>query len=170
MRKPSAAAIVKAGRLTQYSRRPSDPLSACNLCGERFVDGDQNCPLGLEAYREHDEHDWPIPGNDALLFLGYEHEECQRKMVAHARLYEEDTGEPGAFPKLCGPCDYRDGLRCTHGDLKANGGPGLAVRLLGFADMIITTSEGCFRPMKPAVHCAGRRRSRIGAFYPTEAE
>lgn len=123
-KKPSVAAIMRGGYLTEYTRRPVDPMSACNLCGEEAS--------WLEAYREHDEQDHPIPGNDRILFIGYEHEQCEQRMIAHPRLYEEDTGEPGAFPRLCGDCAYRDGLRCTHRDLKANGGTaGLRVELEG---------------------------------------
>ena len=151
-KKPSVAAIKRAGYLTQYSQRPTDPLSRCNLCTE-FVDH-------LEAYREHDEYDRPLPGNERLLFLGYEHEDCERVMLDHDRLYEADTGSPGAFPLLCGECAFRDGLKCTHPKLLANGGapPGIAVSMRGIPGLIMCGDHGCYMPPGVATKCAGFAR------------
>ena len=159
-KKPTTAAIKRAGYLTEYSQRPADPLSRCNLC-EEFASW-------LDAYREHDEFDRPLPGNGRLLFLGYEHEECERVMLDHPRLYEEDMGEPGAFPRLCGDCAYRDGLNCTHHARKANGGKGKGLEVTTHGGGIIFCSidemgeEGaCSRSVRRAFKCAGFARVKL---------
>jgi hypothetical protein len=163
-KKPSSSAIMRAGYLTEYSQRPADPLSRCNLCTEDCFSNP------LIAYREHDEHDWPMPGNERLLFLGYEHEECERKMLAHARLYEPDAGAPGAFPRLCGPCAFRNGLACAHPALKANGGQGLRVVLEGGGITLCTRDNGCFRSPQSATKCDGFRPGHLRVVADAEAE
>lgn len=110
--------------------RAAPPLSE-TLSRQAFV-----CICGrpaerLRVWREHDDRDRPIEGDAALIFIGNDHEECIRRMEDHPRLYAEETGRPGLFPSLCGPCTYRAADRCTHPDLKANGGKGLLVTING---------------------------------------
>lgn len=108
--------------------RAAVPLSA-SVSRRQFV-----CICGrssdrLALWREHDERDMPIPGNQALVFIAADHADCNKTMRKHPRLYAEQRGDPGSFPTLCGPCTYRQGLGCTHPDLKQNGGQGLLVNL-----------------------------------------
>lgn len=156
-RKPTPKTIRNTTPLTRL-RLGLDPLSACNACGVAVDSAD----LPLQAWREHDEHDKPIAGNDALVFIGQgpAHERCQKLIVDHPRLYaEEDDGNPGAISRLCAPCVHREGLRCTHRDLKANGGPGLKISLTRLAGIICSRGRhgsGCHSPPRTAVDCAGR--------------
>lgn len=56
--------------------------------------------------------------------------ECEKTINDHERLYKEipwGRGGPGKFMLLCGNCMNREGTRCTHPNLKANGGSGLRV-------------------------------------------
>lgn len=136
-------------------------MKQCGICGqlaEHFGQyaGDQVGHALLVAWREHDDHDKPIAGPDALVFLGRDHDECEAKLENHARLYTEDRGEPGSFPQLCGDCAYRQGLGCTDRDLKSNGGKGLAVKLEGHGIHVCSRGHGCSVTQGRARHCAGR--------------
>lgn len=123
-KKPDRTTIRNAVPLTLHPRRPEDLLSACNLCG---VPG----PLDKNPQREHDEHDVPVEGDGALVFLGERpaHVLCHQLLEDHPRLYARVRGNPGHLPVLCGPCVWRSGLGCRHPDLKSNGGRGLNVGL-----------------------------------------
>jgi len=123
---PGPAAIRQSVPLSQHPRRPSDPLSACNLCG--LPPGDQ---AEMQVFREHDEADRPIRGDAALVFVARDHGRCRRAVSAHPRLYARETGQPGHFPQLCWSCAKRDGFACRDPRLKANGGGGLVVQLAG---------------------------------------
>ena len=102
---------------------------ACQSCG-----GDE----GLEGWQEHDQEDRPEP--IAVVLCHH----CRLRLIEpHPRLYRQmDKWEP--FPgamQLCVDCKHRQRLRCTHPDLKVNGGPGL---LLTFPrpDMVIVCPGG----------------------------
>ena len=123
---PGPAAIRQSVPLSRHPRRPNDPPSACNLCG--LPPGD---PAEMQVFREHDEADRPIRGDAALVFVARDHQKCQRAVKAHPRLYARETGGPGHFPQLCGPCAKRDGFECRDPRLRANGGDGLVVHLTG---------------------------------------
>lgn len=158
MKRPSLAAIREAIPLTKVRPIGAAPFSVCDLC--HAPGGD--CCDQFDAHRECDEWDRPIPGTEAIVLLGYEHRACERRLLDHPRLYLEERGEPGWFPKLCGPCMHRDGFACKHPDLKANGGPGLAVRIQDNSSMFICSRDddghrSCTRPTPEAWHCAGRR-------------
>lgn len=118
--KPAPEKIRAAVALTQ--QRVVEPEFAC-FCGRPSSD--------LRLYHEHDERDLPIPGTDALVYMGndIEHHECREILKKHPRLYLEEAGRPGSFPAICGPCKLRDGFACKHADLKANGGAGLLIQL-----------------------------------------
>ncbi len=149
MPKPTQAAIQRTLPLSQGHHRvirPTSAILACNLCGDA---GDE--PLTL--WRECDERDRPIAGNDALVFIG---PKCIKRMEDHPRLYVEEAGLPGYFPALCGPCKLRDGFGCKHEKLKANGGPGLSVSLSGFANVRAQGPRGCYVPLRRAWDCEGR--------------
>jgi hypothetical protein len=152
MKKPSPTAIRAAAPLTSR-RRPEVEAFACT-CGEPIPDGK------ARAWREHDEHDRPIAGGDAIVFLADGHPGCKRELDAHPRLYAEVMGDPGTFPKLCGPCKLRQGHACSHPDLKSNGGPGLNVQIHGLP-AIVCGRGGCHVPVKHAVECAGRRTLKV---------
>ncbi len=146
-RKPSTPTIRASAPLCPSP--PADPLSACNVCGQPAEQ--------LDAWRTHDEHDRPIAGVDALVFLGSDHAACRTKLNAHPRLFAEVTGVPGHFPRLCGPCAYRRDTSCSHPDLKANGGAGLNVSLdNAWAAGLICIRPASARPVHHAVECVGR--------------
>lgn len=153
MKKPSASAIRSAVPLTQRPCRGADPLDGtCNVCGAAAD------PVLLEAWREHDEYDRPIPGPEALVFLDASHNACHAALNKHPRLYAEETAKPGAFPKLCGPCVNRLGLGCAHPDLRANGGAGLKVNITNpFTGAILCGRNGQIVPVRDAVECVGRK-------------
>lgn len=151
---PKPAAIRRATPLTEM--RAKDPISACTVCARPFEKWESEIML----YRECDEFDRPKPGDDALVYVGYDGscgDACERKLQDHPRLYVEEQGLPGTFPRLCGGCVYRDGLACTHRMLKANGGPGLRVvaeRDTSFR--IQCPDSGCHFPVRDAKKCDGR--------------
>lgn len=149
MGKPSPSAIRAAAPLSASSYRAPDPLACCNVCGK---------PARVyQAWREHDERDRPIAGAAALVFLGDDHAACQKKLMAHPRLYAQERGAPGHFPLLCSRCTFRDGLGCTHPKLKANGGPGLIVHLDAMAMVVcVKTAHGSGRPLSQALTCEGQ--------------
>ena len=159
MKKPSAAAIRAALPLSKLPTRGADPVLVCTVCGAAVDPSD----LPSTVWREHDERDLPIAGNGALVFLGpgKAHARCRKALDDHPRLYAEETGQPGAFPALCGGCAHRSGDACRHPDAKANGGPGLVVRLgTPFAGLIICSrGGGCHAPVANAVQCDGRAES-----------
>lgn len=76
----------------------------------------------LHVWQECDEND---RGTDVLVYLCGP---CSDKIIKpHPRLYRRlwtPMPLPGAMP-ICTDCTHREGLRCTHALLKANGGPGL---------------------------------------------
>jgi hypothetical protein len=166
MKKTSAHVIRDTPPLTRdrLIHSGADPFSVCNLCGHGLREdlGDQG-PLQWAVYREHDEHDQPIAGDGALVFLALQHTECFKRLERHPRLYLEERGDPGHFPRLCGPCNWRQGTRCTHPNLKANGGPGLRVSVDTF-DSIFICSRGSNR--RPHV----RHANRCEGFVPNEGD
>jgi hypothetical protein len=155
-KKPNAAAIRAALPLSELPTRPADPLSACNICG--------NPAAELVLYREADEYDNAGP-EGALVYIGKDHRACTAAMEKHPRLYVDAMGKPGEFPLLCAPCVFRKGLACTHADLKANGGPGLAVACRALDEhyvgmegaRVCTRGKGCWTPPLVAKSCKGRR-------------
>jgi len=130
----------------------ADRMAVCNVCGKPAEQ--------LEVWRAHDERDARIPGDAAILFLGAgeAHKDCHRKLDAHVRLFAEEDGVAGYLPRLCGPCTFRTGLRCTHPSAKANGGPGLHLeREPNFAIVCFGRGRGgCQRSLRPALTCAER--------------
>jgi len=110
----------------------------------------------LGVWREHDERDLPIEGDKALVFIGKDHLHCLKRMDEHPRLYGEESGRPGLFPQLCGPCRFRRGDACTHPDLRANVGCGLYVTPdIGFN--VIVCSRGRRAPLvRNFIACRGR--------------
>lgn len=98
---------------------PRSPVS-CQSCGQ--VDDSDVC--ALERWIECDE--WDRPTKTLVVICS----PCARRIIGpHPRLYMQvDAREPrpGSFP-LCGDCQFRTDLRCSHPRAKANGGPGVEV-------------------------------------------
>jgi hypothetical protein len=94
----------------------------CRACGLRVPDA----TLPLTAWQEHDQLDHPEPIVVVLC------KTCSDALIEkHPRLYRplrEHEPWPGAMP-LCVDCVHRDGVRCRHPDLKANGGTGLLLTM-----------------------------------------
>lgn len=160
MKKPSPAAIRDAVPLSRKLPVLEDHDFRCQVCGQPADT--------LQAWREHDERDRPLLGLTAVVLLGIgrDHTECRHELDAHPRLYAEETGQPGHFPLLCGPCDRRQGRTCTHPSTKANGGPGLLVQLSDpLRGAIVCNAGGRVYVTKRAMECAGRSVS--GAARPS---
>lgn len=147
-KKPSSIAISAATPLTKYPARSHDPITDCNLCGQPST--------LLGAWREHDERDVPFESPEALVFIAADHPDCLKVMERHPRLYAEERGDPGHFPRLCGTCPRRSSLACTHPNLRANGGAGLFVVLDDrFRNAILCGRGGRVRPIQHALQCEG---------------
>lgn len=103
----------------------------CHICGKEHPD---ICHFWL--YLECDDED-RIP-DDPKVLITCRDEKCLNVLNSHPRAYYGlpwGQGEPGHFMLMCGACKYRKGSKCTHPDLKANGGDGLEVYFtnLGFS-------------------------------------
>lgn len=161
MGKPSAAKIRAVVPLTNRAERGDDPLRFCNVCGREVDPSD----LPTSVWREHDERDKPLAGAGALVFVGTgrDHAACQKELEEHPRLYAEEGGAPGCFPRICGPCVHRRGIACMHQDLRANGGAGLAITLEGLGGIVCSRKHGCWSPPRHAIKCAGRRILKLVA-------
>jgi len=175
MKKPAAEEIRKATSLTMHAMANGfTGVTCCNVCGGAVDATD----LPVSAWREHDERDRPILGRCALVFLGpvpwdrhaqltgssprpAVHATCKKTLDEHPRLYAEEAGEPGCFPRLCGDCSWRDGIVCRHPDLKENDGRGLLVAVEGL-NAIICTRGGVWSPVRHAVRCDGWRKVASG--------
>lgn len=139
--------------LTEGRKAPN----VCQSCGVvlPFAD-DQRC-----HWQEH------APDDEPERIVVVLCKECSDRLIdPHPRLYRQlERWEPwpGAM-RLCISCIHRDGVDCTHGDLKANGGPGL-----GMTMPKPTTGmwDGCGKDGRrtggtfvhydgPVSHCAGR--------------
>ena len=117
-------------KLSESLTHPRDPR-LCQACG-------WDCDL--HRWREHDDFDRPT---DVIVVLCLR---CEKLIEPHPRLYdrlEDYAPHPGSMV-LCEDCSWRNGLRCTHEDLRANGGSGLGVQF----------------PMPHAVHVCGTRGGR----------
>ena len=148
-------------RLTQTAKHPlrNDTFKRCQLCGH---ESDDICEFRF--FQECDENDNKEPYN--ILITCNQHM-CFQKIEQHERLYVElawSNGEPGHFSLLCGDCSYRDGVRCTHPDLKTNGGKGLLLAMandpIHRAVVCYHTDENeyglkCRRPKPPFTRCGG---------------
>lgn len=124
-------------------------FTLCNNCGYKSDD--------ICEYRM-----WLIQETNTYAIICTK-KDCQQYIDDHPHLFIEvpwSRGGPGKFMLLCGDCKYRDGFRCTHPDLKDNGGQGLEVsfRETIFSQTIMCGSSGCSIPGPPAVECAGHER------------
>ncbi len=151
-RKPAPSTIAKAGRLTLLRDNPNaqteDPLLGCWLCGLPA--------FHMRRLRECDDNDKPRPGDDALIYVGAEHDACNLLLEEHPRLYLDEQGAPGQFG-ICAPCDSRQGLTCASPFLKKNGGPGLTVTVDHLPGIVSRSSRGkCERSSRLAVKCSRR--------------
>ena len=151
--------MARWGRLTQEAKYPLEGFKRCQLCGFEHDD-----IVKFRMWTECDAKDKPERGNIVILCR---RKPCQKILNDHPRLYEEvpwGEGDPGHFMLLCGDCVYRDGLSCTHEDLKENGGDGLMITLGGVRGIVCSRGSGgrgC-RPMpRPATKCAGKSNLRL---------
>lgn len=104
------------------------PRLSEELAGPRRPDRCQSCgsECDLDRWVEHDDDDTP-EAIVVVLCLA-----CSDRLIeSHPRLYDDlhrNHPWPGCMG-LCVNCRHRDGVRCDHPDLKANGGPGLGLVL-----------------------------------------
>ncbi len=123
-----------------------DDTAALHARLRRVLDDDER---GVHVWQECDDVDRPEP--IAVLLCP----PCSARLIEpHPRLYyvlpfnEPFAGTMG----LCAPCRFRDDVRCTHPDLKANGGPGLIIQ----ADTPIPAPGRRRVYVRPAMGCVGR--------------
>lgn len=96
----------------------------CQLCGIRH---DDICHFYL--WYECDENEKQETDKILITCRG---DKCREIIDQHERLYYMPSwsrGAPGGFILTCGGCEYREGGKCTHPNLKANGGDGLLVHM-----------------------------------------
>ena len=118
-------------RLTEHLKYTLDTFNRCQLCG---YTGDI-CEFRL--WQECDEQDHPEPYNVLVICS---QPACKVIVDQHPRAYRLvpwGQGQPGHLMLLCGPCALRDGARCTHPDLKVNGGEGLQLYKSGLPKVTI---------------------------------
>lgn len=141
-------------RLTASAKYPSSTFHVCQLCGHT----NPRDIVEFRMWNECDEHDVPEPGNYLVICAKGK---CNQILDDHPRLYVEvpwGQGGPGAFMLLCGDCTFRSGYKCTHADLKANGGDGLEVKFSNILPIRVCFTDGTSQYMgrNPAHSCAGR--------------
>lgn len=106
----------------------------CQSCGR----GDPTKPVGnlkLQRWQEHDHNDQPE--NRVIVLC----EACSKRVIEpHPRLYRSlnpNDPWPGCMA-ICVDCRLRDGVRYAAPEAKANGGPGVLLRVgeptRGFVD------------------------------------
>ena len=147
-------------RLTDTVLHPiNETFKKCQLCG---YESDDICEFRF--HQECDENDNKEPYN---ILITCNQDACFQKIEQHERLYVElawSNGEPGHFSLLCGDCPHRDGVRCTHPNLKVNGGEGLTLAMandpIHRAVVCYHTDDNeygltCRRPTPPFTGCAG---------------
>ncbi len=120
----------------------------------------------LRAWQEHDDEDRPEPIAVVLCRV------CGRRLIGpHPRLYQElALNQPFAgVMELCVSCRFRNGVRCAHPDLKANGGPGLAIPSPSFAHVcgrLAGPSGDVY--LHPPTSCAGYDPLAADESHPAE--
>lgn len=138
-------------------RLPPWPKLSETLTGPREPGKCQSCGNeGTRWWEECDESDRPTK---VLVILCTP---CEKKLIKpHPRLYcltWTPCPWPGAMA-ICQNCTQRDGLRCTHPDLKANGGAGLLLQIPKGSPCHLNLGRGrgmfvTMYPYEPRV-CAG---------------
>jgi len=115
---------------------------------------------GVYGWQEHDSRDEPAPIAVMLCTR------CSPRLIdPHPRLYHRiPPNAPFAgIMDLCVDCRFRDGVRCTHPALKANGGAGLVVDADpgARAHVNLGGGHGTFLTIyrDPPRACAGRQES-----------
>ncbi len=110
-------------RLSQDLPGPMHP-ERCQSCGIEGEEGLGSNPLSLTRWQECDDQD---RRENIIVVLC---RSCSDRLVeAHPRLYHalaENQPWPGCMA-ICAECRFREGPRCTHPDLKDNGGTGLRI-------------------------------------------
>lgn len=138
------ARVLAALPLSRLPERPVDPITACCICGKSSEK--------LVLYRECNEWDAPLQGDQFRVYIGGDHDACMKTMEKHPRLYTTERGMPGTFPRLCGPCVRRKGTSCASPKLKSNGGAGLLVNFSGINGFICGRG-GCRSAIGEAPTC-----------------
>jgi len=145
----NAQLIPSADPGGEMSLIAADDIAALHARLRRVLDADER---GVHVWQECDDVDRPEP--IAVLLCP----PCSARLIEpHPRLYYGlPFNEPFAGTMdLCAPCRFRASVRCTHPDLKANGGPGLTIR----ADTPMAVPGRRRVYMRAATGCAGREVS-----------
>lgn len=157
--------VNRMDRLTQTT--PIDTFKRCQICGYTSDE-----IVGFRFWRECDDNDKPEPYS---ILITCKSSECDLIIDQHPRLYIEltwGTGLPGHLSLLCGDCTHREGARCTHPDLGANGGEGLMLVIdKSLAFMVCYHDENnemgglrCQPHKGPFMKCAGLPEDHLRHF------
>lgn len=151
------------GRLTVDATHPilPDTFCRCQLCGFTNHDGSRPDICEFRMWWEADDEDHVT--EDCPVLITCKGPQCKKVIDDHPRLYQEvpwSRGGPGRFMLLCGNCKFRQGTRCTHPNLRGNGGPGLEVQ---FSTLFGGSLHVCFadgtgmgpEAFTPATSCEG---------------
>jgi hypothetical protein len=110
---------------------PHKNPECCGNCGAT-----EATVVHFVRWQEHDEFDRVEPIMITLCV------KCSDKIIdPHPRLYTRrhfNHPMPGGM-ECCGECTFRDGFRCAHKNLKANGGEGL---ILGICQPTVAFIDG----------------------------
>lgn len=143
-------------RLTETVKYPLTTFLRCQICG---VEDPDICKFSM--WVEHDDNDRP---ESFKVLVVCRSKACKKVITKHPRLYGEapwSAQGPGRFMLLCGDYRHRDGTKCTHPSLKANGGEGLdleAAQGLGIARVCFTNGTG-MTIANPFVGCTGHQQA-----------
>lgn len=150
-------------RLSEDLTGPKHP-ERCQSCGNQGELDLLHATAGVRRWIEHDERDRP---EDIVIVLCGQ---CSDRLIEpHARLYSPvpiNAPLPGCM-ELCSDCRHREGVRCTHLDLKKNGGAGIAIAISKPQVIFLDGTGKNGRRMgwqhityeRPPSKCAGREES-----------
>ncbi len=111
-------------RLTTLTKYPLTTFKRCQICGYESK-YDDICEFRM--WVECDDNDNLEEDNIIVLSKNCN---CVKLLENHPRLYMEVPwagDKPGRFMLICDDCSYRNNGKCSHSDLKENGGTGLEV-------------------------------------------
>lgn len=126
----------------------------CQCCGftpATVLETSEPETLGFRRWREHDQQDKP---QEIIVVLC---KKCSDRYIdPHERLYARLSmwePAPGAMT-VCVDCTFRQGLHCSHPDLKENGGEGLMLKFPRPAPGFVDSGKGGYSG--PAIFYSGR--------------
>jgi hypothetical protein len=124
---------------------------ACGFTPQTILETSEPETVGFRRWREHDQQDRP---QDIIVVLC---KKCSDMIIEpHERLYHRLSmwePAPGAMT-VCVDCTFRQGLHCSHPDLKENGGEGLILKFPRPSHGFVDSGKGGYSG--PATFYCGR--------------